>query len=110
DPLRRHDRLQGVMSVLMRHGLRVVEDADATALRDVRISPAVDALIQQPPSFAKGPKPRVRQLRLQGRYPDVPVLPDELGRGDAVAIPVGLTMKEAPLTGDLREWVLLVWM
>jgi hypothetical protein len=108
DPHLRIERIERLNAVLSRRGLRLMEDAEADA-KDGKVGAALDSLATQMAALGAGPKPEVRRVRIVGRYVDVLAALEDLAKGDVVAIPVGLVMKEAGLTGETREWALMVW-
>lgn len=110
DPARRNERIQKLTGLLARCELSFVEDTETPdGGKDHKLSPALEGLTQQIAKLSGNQKPQLRRVRFLGRYLDVHKALGELNRGEVLAIPVGLTMKEAPPATDRQEWTLLVW-
>jgi hypothetical protein len=105
----RNDRIEKLNGLLRRHDLRLLEDSEADSGKEGKIVPGLEGLAQQMATLAVAPKPQTRKIRMVGSYVDVVAALEDLTVGDVLAIPIGLSMKEAPLTSDVREWTLIVW-
>lgn len=53
---------------------------------------------------------RLWKVRFLGRYKDVRAMLETLATEDTPIIPVSISMSQAPLETDWRNWTLLVWM
>ena len=62
------------------------------------------------PAPAVDSTPRLWKVRFLGRYRDVAAVLESLSEDGSPIIPVSITMSEAPLETDWRNWTLLVWM
>jgi hypothetical protein len=105
----RNDRIEKLNGLLAHRNLRLLEDSEADSGKDGKVVPGLEGLAVQMATLAAAPKPQTRKIRMVGRYLDVVAALEDLTEGDVLAIPIGLSMKEAPLTGGLREWTLIVW-
>lgn len=113
DPAGRHERLARMVALLGRHRLALLEQAPAGAGAKVqapRPSPALEKLALRLQATAPGKQaPQTWSLHLVGTFPDMMRALRELGSGDPLAIPVGLSMDEVLHTTSLREWRLWLW-
>ncbi len=100
----RSEKIEDLADLLKRHGLSVVEQAQETG-REGAVPPALEAVTKR----MGDRKPQVWRLRLRGTYVNMFRALTELTKGEPAITPLGLTMKEAPLYGDTREWSLVVW-
>ncbi|MGE3804510.1 MAG: hypothetical protein AB7K24_07545 [Gemmataceae bacterium] len=110
DPTSRNQRLERITHLLDRHQLQFMDDSDVDVNKEKQALDHLEKMVSKMEEIAPGPKPRMRQIRFQGRYDKVQNLIEELGRGPVLALPVGISMKEATLNTDWREWTLIVWM
>lgn len=103
----RPDRIGLLNKVLARYALTVLDATD-----DAKAAPLPPGLAAVLPAAAeadgKAP-PRLREVRVRGRYAEVAGALDAIARGDAWAVPVGLTMKDPGDDDGRLEWVLQVW-
>lgn len=111
EPALRNERIEKLTRLLQRQGLRLLEDGEVNTARDrdVRLPIDLEPLARQMTQVSGAAPPQLRRIRLHGRYADMERALQELGQGEALAIPVVLTMKAATETADQREWTLLVW-
>jgi hypothetical protein len=107
----RNERIEKLNQLLTRYRLRLVDDSEAEPNgKDAKICPALEHLAQHFSTMSSDQgKPQLRRVHVVGRYLDVLAALEDLAKGQVIAIPVGLTLKEAPLRYASREWVLLVW-
>ena len=96
-------------NLLARRKLRLVEDAEADGSKDAKVTAALEGLSQQMATLSAQPKPQLRKIHVIGGYLDVLAALEDLSSSEVLAIPVGLTMKEAPVNATVHEWILLVW-
>jgi len=103
--------LDALTGLFKRHGLSIIEDGPAEEGHQARLpAPMAEAtgrLLGGSPQRAG----QVRCIHFVGRYMDVLAALEELaGDSSPAAVPVGLSMSEADVQSELREWTLLVWL
>ena len=107
-PAQRTQRVEKLTALWKKHNVAVLEDTLAESHRDAKLSPAVERLAKKLAQDAGVPKLQERRIRIVARYHDLLDVFEELAHGEALAIPVGLTMK--PHDDSIyREWVVLIW-
>jgi hypothetical protein len=105
----RNARIEKLTSLLNNHDLRPMEDAEVDAgVKDTKLSASAESLAKTITQLSPAQKPQMRRIRFHGRYLDVLHALEALTQGEALAIPVGLTMKTTS-DPERRDWVLLVW-
>jgi len=103
--------LEALTGLFQRHRLAIVEDCPAEEGHDARLpAPMAEAtgrLLGGSPQRAG----QVRCIHFVGRYMDVLAALEELAAEQPpAAVPVGLSMSEADVESELREWALFVWL
>ncbi len=106
----RHDRVERLTSLLNKHHLTSMEDAEAEGSgKDAKVSPALESMMKKIAQLSESQRPQLRRIRFFGRFADVHDALDELAKGPVLAVPVGLSMKSNDHS-ERREWTLLVWL
>lgn len=106
----RNQRIEKLNKLLAARQLRLVDDSEAdSGSNDCKICPALEKLGEHFTTMSAEGKPQLRRIHVVGRYLDVLAALEEMAKGEVIAIPVGLQLKEAPIRYRSREWVLLVW-
>jgi len=105
DPVHRAERIHTLTTLLSNQGLVVIEHTEADAGKD-RLPTRLEAFAKKLPIASP---PKLHRIKFLSRYPDACQLTASLSQDGAVAIPVGLTMKESTTDTDWHEWTLLVW-
>ena len=105
----RPERADRFNALLTRNRLTLIESGPAESGRESRPSGGPEKLAKLIAERTGGQLPQVWRYRLQGRYVDVMNTLEELSRDEPLAVPIGLTMKEADPDSSAREWTLLVW-
>jgi hypothetical protein len=106
-----HDRVEKLTSLLKKHRLTPLENAEGdSANKDTKVSASLESMLKKIADQSAGQKPQLRRIRFYGRFVDVHDALEELAQGPVLAIPVGLSMKQASSESNLREWTLLVWL
>mgnify|MGYP002784988744 CR=1 FL=1 len=100
----RNERIRKLNLLLMRHGVSFIEDSDAETQT---VSPAMTALAQRIEQNGAA-RPRLRVVRCYATFLSMHDALQEIGREEALALPVGLTMKKTE-DPDRQEWTLLLW-
>ena len=110
DPLLRNERIANLNHLLALRGLRVIEDTEAEAGKDGRVAPAVEGLCKSLASMS-GPAEAAAPQGPHGRHVSRRARGGSMTWRTARSSPsrLGLMMKEAHLSNNKREWVLLVW-
>ncbi|MGE3536616.1 MAG: hypothetical protein AB7N91_04155 [Candidatus Tectimicrobiota bacterium] len=101
--------LGDLAGLLHHHGLVLVEEAPAGGADEqlsVFLKRLRDKLAQRPPEE----QPQLWRLRFVGAYLNVLEVLHVLADGEAVAIPVSLSMQDAPAQVNWRYWTLIVWL
>ena len=128
-PALRHAHNRALNELLERHHLKLVEESPVSRGNGAKLPKSVSEVLgriaqasQSPPAGktarAAAPKPaspdknvQVRSLRFTGRFVDVLAAIKELSQNqDPPGIPIALSMAEANLLTELRQWTMLVWM
>jgi hypothetical protein len=104
----RNERVQRLGQLLARRGVRILEDVAADVTKEPRATPIMSTLKSEAMELSGKQNLAFRKVRFLADYKSVYSLMDELARGEVVAVPVGLTMKQ-PKKGAWPEWQLLVW-
>lgn len=106
----RNERIEKLNNLLAARRLRLVDDSEAeSSSNDCKICPALEKLGEHFTALSAEGKPQLRRIHVVGRYLDVLAALEDMAKGEVIAIPVGLRLKEAPVRYRSREWVLLVW-
>lgn len=100
------EKLEQLTGLLIRHGLTVLEVHPAKGDELARVPPALEAIAKRIGAKSGGQPPQYR-LRLSGSYLGLLRVLEQVNDGEAIAIPISLTMKENE--EGFREWVLVVW-
>jgi hypothetical protein len=107
----RSEKIEQLTGLLKRHGLHVIEQAQADGGKDATIPPALGELAKRLGAAGEKHKPQLWRFRVQGSYAAMLRVLAQLAYGEPAVTPLALTMKEikdaAPNTP--REWTLLVW-
>jgi hypothetical protein len=110
NPATRNERVGRLNNVLVRHGLALLADAPADGgTTELKPPPALEAFAKSLAEKSPQAKPKPWRVRLYGSYPDVMKALTELAEGEALCVPIGLTMKEWDIGKPAQEWTLLVW-
>jgi hypothetical protein len=104
----RPDRANRLHALLKSRALLLVDSSPGDSAKDGRLSPALEKLSKLL-AERTGQPPQVWRYRVQGSYKDVLQALQDLSQDDQLAIPIGLTMKDANSEISTREWTLLVW-
>ena len=100
-----------LVELLRRHQLQVIEAGPAVKGGEAKLPKSLVEAIGRLGSASHDKTGQVRCLRLTGRFMDVLLAVQELSQTEASpVIPISLTMAEADLAADARQWTLLVWM
>jgi hypothetical protein len=111
DPLRRIDSEHDLTDLFQRHGVQLVATGPASGGGAAKLPKSLSEAIERLGPRSRENSVQVRSLRLSGRFMDVLDAVRELSRAEASpVIPISLTMAEADLSADDRQWTLLVWM
>jgi hypothetical protein len=121
-PTARAEAFQRLSKLIWQGGLFTLEEAPQEGSNS-QISASLDDMFKRlsanNPAGAPGPaanatvstQQRLWKVRFLGRYKDVRALLETLAKEeDSPIIPVSITMSEAPLETDWRNWTLMVWM
>jgi hypothetical protein len=100
----RSPKIEQLTDLLRLHGLSVIEQTLETG-KDGTVSVALDPVVKR----MGDRKPQLWRFRVRGTYASMFQALKELTKGEPAVTPLGLTMKEAPLYSDVREWSLMVW-
>jgi hypothetical protein len=114
NPATRNERVTRLNNLLVGNGLTLIADAPGDAAQtggttEVRTPPALEAFAKQMAERSPPLKPKTWRVRLYGRYPDMMRALTQLAEGEALCVPIGLTMKEWDISKPAQEWTLLVW-
>lgn len=101
----RTQRIELLNKVLARYDLTILDATDDA--NGAASPPRLQAVMKAAAETNGLAPPKPRQLKLRGKYSEIAGALDSLARGDAWAIPLGLTMK--PAADGLFEWTLTVW-
>lgn len=107
-----HDRLARLLELLKRNRVHLVNHVPADAAKDsgkASVSPAVAKLAKQIADKGSQRAPQLWRMQLIGTYANVLHSLQELSSGEALAVPVALSMKQPETLGSAREWYILVW-
>jgi hypothetical protein len=107
-----HDRLTRLLELLKRNQVHLVNHVPADAARDsgkTSVSPAVAKLAKQIADKGSQRPPQLWRMHLIGSYASILHSLQELSSGEALAVPVALSMKQPETLGSAREWYILVW-
>jgi hypothetical protein len=105
----RNERIEKLTSLLNKHDLRPMEDAEVDAgLKETKLSASTESLAKTIERLSPAQRPQLRRVRFHGRYADVLLALEELSQGETLALPVGLTMKTSD-DPERRDWILFVW-
>jgi hypothetical protein len=107
DPLR-SEKIEQLTGLLKRHGLNVIEQGHAEG-KEATIPPALEGIAKRMAARGEKHRPQLWRFRIQGTYAAMLGALVQLAYGEPAVTPLGLTMKEAPLHSDVREWTLVVW-
>jgi len=103
---RRSERIEQLAAMLKQHGLTVIEQGHAEGGKDATLPRELEPISKR---FSAGHGPQVWRFRVSGNYASLLAAIGKMSDGESAVIPLGLTMKEANLLTDTREWTLLVW-
>jgi hypothetical protein len=103
----RTGRIEQLNKVLVRYDLRIVDATDEVTLEP--LPPRLQAVVKAAAAVDGNTPPRLRQIKLRGKYAAVAAALDSIARGDAWAVPLALTMKPAGDESGLLDWTLTVW-
>ena len=104
----RSQRITQLTSLLNARGLRVMNHTPTEGGHETKalhLSPAQERLVKQLTESGK-PAPQTWQFELVGKFADLTAALQEIGEGDVLTIPLGVTMDE---TLPNHRWSLLVW-
>jgi len=103
--------LDALTGLFRRHGLSIVEDCPAGKDHEAKLPSAMAEATGRLMGRSQDQAGQVRCIHFVGRYMDVLAALQELaGEKSSAAVPVGLSMSEADMTTELRQWTLLVWL
>lgn len=106
---RRADRWTCLMSLLKRHQIHVVDHAPHDGTAKHKTSLPLEKLARSIAEQHTQEQPQLWRLHLVGSYLSVLKALEDLGSGEAVAIPVSLSMTRPDTATKLREWTILLW-
>ena len=106
--------MENTSAVSYRRGGVAVQAADDWAVSGeagaaAKVSPSLEAFAKAVTERSPQLKPRMWRIRLFGRYTDLAQALDQLSGGDALCVPVGLTMDHWDVNNRGQEWTLLIW-
>lgn len=108
-PLCRPERIERLNQLIDRAGLRVVEGGDLDSGASSGTAHPLDALAAELGDRCGHPPPRVRVVKLHGRYSEMTAALTAIARSGVLAVPVALTMKSLADDTERQEWTLHVW-
>jgi hypothetical protein len=103
--------LDALTALFKRYRLSIVEDCPAGEKHEAKLPTAMAEATKRLMGESQGQPGQVRCIHFVGRYMDVLAALEELaGDESPAAVPVGLSMSEANVESELREWTLMVWL
>lgn len=103
DGVRPH-KIEQLADLLKRHDLSVIEQTLETG-KEGAVPAALDGVVKR----MGDRRPQIWRFRLRGTYASLFGALKELANGELAVTPLGLTLKDAPLHTEIREWSLVVW-
>lgn len=111
DPARQLEANKALMDLFVRNELNLVDEAPLQGEGAVKLPKSLAAALARVGWSAQSGGGQVRAFKLTGRFSQVLKAIEELAdRQPCVAIPIGLSMAQADLTVNERQWTLVVWM
>jgi hypothetical protein len=107
----RSQRITKLTDLFNHHNLQVLDHMPADGARDaksMKLSAAQERLVKQLVDSGK-PIPQAWQFDLYGKFTDLAAALEELGEGELIAVPLGVTMDEVKDVSPHRRWALMIW-
>jgi len=106
EPGRRNERVERLTTIFKQYGLTVIEQGEASGQN---APAALDLVTKKLAEGGDRHKPQLWRVVVAGSYTDLLGALKFLADGEPLAVPLNVTMKEASLATDVREWTLLMW-
>jgi hypothetical protein len=102
-------RITKLTDLLNAHGLQVLDHIPAEGSgKAIKLSGAQERLVKQLIESGK-PVPQAWQFDIFGKFTDLAAALEELGEGELIAVPLGVTMDEVKDVSPNRHWSLMLW-
>jgi hypothetical protein len=105
----RNEKIENLTGLFKRYDLNILEQAQSDSGREATMPSMLTGVVKRLAEAGEHQRPQMWRFRIQGRFHSLLRVLGELAAGETLVIPLGLTMKEAGLHSDIREWTLLVW-